>query len=83
MEICSYVEFQSQGGRVVKGLRPPNKPGHLWFHSPPQALHNEFPSAALSSRAYLYQISLLILKFKTFGNAFKRELKVGPFAHHL
>lgn len=36
MEICSSTEFQSQGGRVVKGALLPDKPGYLWFHSPPQ-----------------------------------------------
>lgn len=36
MEICSSMEFRSQGGRVVKGALLPDKPGYLWFHSPPQ-----------------------------------------------
>lgn len=34
MEICSSMEFQSQGGHVVKGALLPDKPGYLWFHLP-------------------------------------------------
>lgn len=48
MEICSSMEFPSQGGRVVKGTLLPDKPGYLWFHSPLQVLYNEFPSSAFS-----------------------------------
>lgn len=70
MEISSSMEFQSQGGCVVRGALLPEGPGYLWFHCPPRVLHTEFPSSAFpSSQDYLYQISLLILIFKTFRNS--------------
>lgn len=48
MEISSSVEFQSQAGCVVRGALLPEEPGYLWFHSPLQVLHPEFPSSAFS-----------------------------------
>lgn len=42
--------------------------------------HWVFSLSFQPSRAYLYQISLWILKFETFGNGFNKELKVGPLS---
>lgn len=50
----SHMEFQSLGGRVVKGALLPDKPGYLWCHSPPQVLYNEFPSSAFSLPVLIY-----------------------------
>lgn len=67
MEISSSMEFQSHIGCVVRGALLPEGPGYLWFHCSPQVLHTEFPSSAFpTSQDHLYQISLLILTFKTF-----------------
>lgn len=47
-EICRSLECQSHVGCALKGALLPDKPGYLWFPSPTQALHTEFPSSDFS-----------------------------------